>query len=358
MTRITLTDVEAAVLGGAVLGGGGGGSLENGRALGRLALERGAVELVDLADIPEDSTLVTCSYVGSPAAEHICVRPEAYIRALHMLQEGCGVRAEGLITNECGGTAAVNGWLQAATLVLPVVDAPCNGRAHPTGVMGSMGLHALPGYVSHQAAAGGDAAAGRYVELLVSGGLEAASALVRQGALQAGGMVAAARNPVTAGYVSTHGAPGAIRQCIALGQVMLATQPQGGEAICRAAAQYLGGEIAAVETVHNVNLRSTGGFDVGVVQAGAYTLDFWNEYMTLECAGERLATFPDLIMTLDAVYGMPVTTAQVQVGQQLALLVVPRERLLLGAGMFYDELYLPAEQALGKRIRNMGGDER
>jgi hypothetical protein len=91
----------------------------------------------------------------------------------------------GLISNECGGTATTNAWLQAASLGLPVVDAPCNGRADPTGMMGSMGLHAQAGYVSQQAAAGRDAGAGRYVEMSVSGSLETTSGLVRQAAVRA-----------------------------------------------------------------------------------------------------------------------------------------------------------------------------
>jgi len=159
--KVVPADVEAAVWGGAVLGGGGGGSMVNGLELGALALQTGQVNLINVENLPEDAVLVTCSYVGSPAAEHICVRPEAYLRALELLRENTGLDIAGLITNECGGTATVNGWLQAAALSLPVVDAPCNGRAHPTGVMGSMGLHAVEGYVSKQAAAGGEAETGR-----------------------------------------------------------------------------------------------------------------------------------------------------------------------------------------------------
>jgi DUF917 family protein len=216
--------------------------------------------------------------------------------------------------------------------------------------MGSMGLHSLDGYVSHQAAAGGDKSAGRYVEMLVSGSLESASALVRQAAVQAGGMVAVARNPVSAGYVRTHAANGAIRQCIGLGKAMLEGKPFGGKAVCQAAAQYLGGELVTFGRVDSCQLRSTGGFDVGEVVIGDYRMDFWNEYMTLECGTERLATFPDLIMTLSEENGMPVTSAEVQEGQKLVILRVPRKRLILGAGMFHRELYLPAEEIFGKPI--------
>ena len=124
--------------------------------------------------------------------------------------------------------------------------------------------------------------------------------------------------------------------------------------MCRAAADWLGGEIAAVDEVSAVELRSAGGFDVGYVQVGSLTLDFWNEYMTLEHSGERAATFPDLIMTLDAATGEPVTSAEVCVGHRLAVLRVARNRLLLGAGMFDSRLYLPAEEAIDKPIIGKG----
>jgi hypothetical protein len=216
--------------------------------------------------------------------------------------------------------------------------------------MGSLGLHALDGYTAMQAAAGGEQGAGRYVEMFVKGSLDAASALVRQASVQAGGMVAVARNPVRAGYVSTHAALGAIRQCIELGRAMLAARPTGGMAVCLAAAHFLGGQIVISGEVSDYQLRSTGGFDVGCVRIADFTLDFWNEYMTLEQGDRRLATFPDLVMTLDEADGLPVTTAQVRVGQRLAVLSVPWEHLLLGAGMFYPELYEQAERVIGKRL--------
>jgi DUF917 family protein len=348
MTMLTMDDVRAAVL-----GGGGGGSMQNGLELGELAIRRGPPEMVPIEEMPGEAQIVTCSYVGSPAAEHICVRPEAYLRTLEMLREA-GVRIDGLISNECGSMAVVNGWLQAAKLGVPLVDAPCNGRAHPTGVMGAMGLHKVDGYVSIQAVAGGDEAAGRYVEVLVRAGLAEASALVRQAAVQAGGMVAVARNPVSAGYVSGHAAPGAISMCIQLGRAMLAAQLNGGMAVSQAAAGFLDGEVLAVEEVRAVELASAGGFDSGRVMLDDYELTFWNEYMTLERGGERLATFPDLIMTLDAESGQPLTSAEIRAGQRAVLLYVPRDKLILGAGMRDPELLRPAESLLGKRLLEEG----
>jgi len=353
LAELVLTDelVEAAVIGGAVLGGGGGGSMTWGRELARLAVRMGTPRLVDIDDVDDNVTLVTVSAVGAPAATEAMVKPVGYVRAVKLLMEKGDVKADGLITNECGGTAVVNGWLQSALLGIPVVDAPCNGRAHPTGAMGSMGLQTKEGYVSYQAAAGGDPSTGKYLELFVQGNIQQAAALVRQAAVQAGGLVAVARNPIDAGYVKESGAPGAVRQAICLGQAMVAAQPKGGKAVAEAATKVLGGQIVTTGVVEKVELKTEGGFDSGRVIIGGLELTFWNEYMTLEKKdGTRLGTFPDLIMTLDQATGTPVTTADISEQQKVAVLLVPRSQLRLGAGMRCPELFVPAEQVTGKKL--------
>ena len=200
------------------------------------------------------------------------------------------------------------------------------------------------------AAAGGEVSAGRYLEVVVQGDLERASKLIRQAAMQAGGMVAVARNPVEAEYVRRHGAPGAVQKSMEIGRAMIEAGPRGGEAVCEAAAETLEGEILESASVRSVELFSAGGFDTGRVKIKNYELTFWNEYMTLEKNGARVGTFPDLIMTLDTHTGMPVTTAEISEGQQIALLLVPRQNLILGAGMFYPELYAQGEEVLGKKL--------
>ena len=144
-----------------------------------LALDAGLPKLASLEELPEDAVLVTVSAVGAPAAAGQFCTPMHYVRAVELLKER-GLRVDGLITSENGGLASVNGWFQSAVLGIPVVDAPCNGRAHPMGTMGSIGLHAKLDYVSRQAAAGGNPETGKYVELAVAGSIVEASRLIRQ----------------------------------------------------------------------------------------------------------------------------------------------------------------------------------
>jgi DUF917 family protein len=349
VTKIHLNKdlVEAAVLGGAVLGGGGGGSMADGRRNGLLAVEWGAPDLVDLDDLPGEAMLVTASAVGSPAAKSAYALPAHYVRAVELLRDLGGVRIQGVITSENGGVASTNGWVQAAALGVPVVDAPCNGRAHPMGIMGSMGLHDIEGYMSLQTVAGGNPLDGRYLEMLVRGRLDKASAMVLQSAIQSGGMVAVARNPVQVSYARDHAA-------------MLEKQDAGPAAVVEAACESLGGEIVGRGQVVEVKLETRGGLDVGTVRVATgdrevLELTFWNEYMTLEVVDQaqgprRIGTFPDLITTLDLSSGLPLSSAMVAEGQQVAVLYVHRNRLILGAGMRYPGLMRAVEETVGKEV--------
>jgi DUF917 family protein len=321
--------------------------------MGRLAIEVGLPKIVSLDELGDEATLITVSAVGAPAAEAKFARPVHYVRAVQLLVEG-GLEVQGLITSENGGLASLNGWFQSAILGIPVVDAPCNGRAHPIGVMGSIGLHNVSGYLSRQAAAGGNPGAARYVEVRVSAGLVEAARIVRQAAVSAGGMVAVARNPVTADYARDNAAVGALTRAIELGGVLADAMEKTPGSTAEKAAEALGGRVVARGTVAEVTLRTEGGFDVRVVvvktEKASYELTFWNEYMTLESDGERLGTFPDLMATLDAGSGAALTTAAIRRGQQVAVLHVPADRLILGAGMKDPEVYREVERILDRPI--------
>ncbi|MDR7486499.1 MAG: DUF917 family protein [Armatimonadota bacterium] len=352
--RLTAQHVEAAVLGGAVLGGGGGGWIPDGLERGRLAVQLGTPELAAVDDLPPDAMIVTAAAVGAPSPKERFVRPVDYIRAVQVLVERTGIRLGGIIANENGASATVNGWLQAAALGVPVVDAPCNGRAHPTGLMGAMGLHRQPGYTSHQVAVGGNPATGRYLEVHAAGALARTAALIREASVEAGGIVAVARDPVPQSYVREHGAPGAVRQAIAVGEALIGARGRGGSAVLQSVAAAVGGQIVDVGTVEGTRLEVSGGFDVGRVEVagrrGRHELAFWNEYMTLDSDGQRAATFPDLITTLNSEDGVPVAAAEIEPGMRVAILVAPKARLILGAGMRDPQLFRDVERAIGKEV--------
>ena len=146
--KLTEQHVRWAALGGAILGGGGGGSAVTGAETGELAVRFSPLELTPLDQIDPETVIVTASMVGAPAAQEKFVSPADMMRCVELFIKSTGIRPGGIITNENGGGSTFNGWLEASVLGIPLLDAPCNGRAHPTGVMGSLNLHRDPTYVT------------------------------------------------------------------------------------------------------------------------------------------------------------------------------------------------------------------
>ncbi len=352
MNKVKLNEklLNYAVVGGTILGGGGGGAKEPGLVAGKVALDYGEPVLVDIQDIPDDTIILTASAVGAPAAPDKYVVPKDYVRAIKILEDNTGIKVGGIITNENGGSATVNGWIQAAVLNIPVIDAPCNGRAHPTGTMGSMGLNNLEGYVTYQSAVGGNPALGNYIEAFFKGSIENTAKLVRQTSVAAGGLVAVARNPVSASYVKENGAINGVSHAIEVGRVFYEGLEKSPEVAVENVGNFLNGTLVVQGKIDELSLATTGGFDVGKVVIGSYELTFWNEYMTLERGSERIATFPDLIMTFDRESGMPVTSAEICKGQEVIVIQTNQSNLKLGSGMRDLKLMAEIEPIVGKEI--------
>lgn len=346
---------EAAILGGSFFGGGGGGDVRTGTSIAKLAVELGDLYIVGIDEVPRENCVVTASIVGAPAAREKYLKPSHMIRSAELLMEYGSVNICGFVSSENGGTSTANGWIPAAALGIPVVDAPADGRAHPTGVMGSMGLHKVAGYVSVQAAVGGSRDAGTYVEVFARGSLPRVDRLIREAAVQAGGMVAVTRNPVSPGYLRENAAVGGISRAIEVGEIMK-RHLGDAESIAHGIVESLGGgRVVDRGVVEEVSLETRGGYDVGrlVVRgtSGSYEITFWNEYMTLEDAsGARLATFPDLINTLSLETSLPLTSAEVRKGDRVLLMVIPKELVPLGAGVKDPEILRQVEVVVGKRI--------
>lgn len=65
--------------------------------------------------------------------------------------------------------------------------------------------------------------------------------------------------------------------------------------------------------------------------------------------GSRIATFPDLIVTLDAGSSLPLTSAEIKRGDGVLVVAVPRELVPIGAGARDPEAPRQVEEAIGKK---------
>ncbi len=350
--KVNKDNVEALILGGAVLGGGGGGWIEDAKEIANIALEKGFSEIIPIDELPEDATLLTVSAVGAPSSGRGILKSDDFVRAVEILIEKSGVKVDGLISSEIGAIGIVNGWIQSAFLGIPVVDAPCNGRAHPLGLMGSMGLHRKKNYVSIQTAVGGDFEKGDRVEAYYKGSMEKVAELVRESAIRAGGMVAVARNPVSAKYVKENGAPGATKIALRVGEILL-NNGKGAEDTLKKVCNFFKGNFLTKGRVEKVSIKRRGGFDVGIIKVKGrenYEIKVMNEYIALEMGNERVATFPDLIMTFNPENARPVISAEIREKEEICIITVPSQYLPLGSGVRDQSLLAKIEKLIKKKI--------
>jgi DUF917 family protein len=290
------------------------------------------------------------SAVGAPAAKNRYLKPIHFVTALERLIDNTSQPLSGIISSEMGGRASVNGIVQSAVLNLPVVDAPANGRAHPLGVMGGLGLHKRESYLSVQAACGGESKQGRSIELVVFGEVERCGALVREASVQAGGVVAVARNPVAVSWLESHAAGGALARAQALGKKYMSAL-EGCRDAAKLLAEELGGEVIARGSVSKLEMQTKAGLDIGfMVLDTGHKFTIWNEYITAELGSNYLYSFPDLITSIDALSNMPVNTCQLQQGMELCLIGVHHSNLILGATMSDRHLLEKIEDALNIKL--------
>ena len=352
---LTEKDVEPAVRGGSVYAAGGGGWADHGRMLGYAAVSIGRPELVDIEELEPRDWVATAAAIGAPASTtNWEMQGRDYIKAVELLQEALGEKLSGLIIGQNGKSSTLNAWLPSAVLGTKVVDAVGDLRAHPTGDMGSIGMAGSPKPMI-QTAVGGNRAENRYIELVVRGATAKISPILRTAADMSGGFIASCRNPLRARYVRRNAALGGISMTLALGEAIIAAEARGGSAVIDAIVRTTGGNILARGTVTKKELVYTReAFDIGrfVVGEGdgAMTLHVMNEYMAIDDAGgTRLATFPDVITTLDAA-GTPLSAGQLREGMYIFVLHVPKKLIPLSSSVLDPAVYPPVEKAMGIEI--------
>ncbi|MBP6562601.1 MAG: DUF917 family protein [Neisseriaceae bacterium] len=353
MARVlTLQDVEFAIRGGSVFACGGGGWVAHGRELGTMAVTIGRPELVSLDEVADDAWIATAAAIGAPGGltdwEMLGMD---YVKAASLLQEALGEQLYGLIIGQNGMSSTMNAWLPSAVLGTKVIDAVGDIRAHPTGDMGSIGMANSPEQMI-QTAVGGNRANNQYIELVTRGATAKVSPILRKASDMSGGFIASCRNPLRAEYVRRNAALGGISKALSLGQAIMAAEPKGGNAVVDAICQATEGSVIASGTVSANTLRYTDeAFDVGVIEVGTganlVRIHVMNEHMAVENAqGDRLATYPDVITTLNR-DGQPISAGQVHVGMEILVLHVAKQHLPLSSSVVDPSVYPHVEATLG-----------
>lgn len=350
-----LQDVEAAIRGGSVFAAGGGGWADHGRMLGTAAVSVGQPDLVSMDEVPDDAYIATAAAIGAPAGTtEWQMLGVDYVKAVEMLQQELGAPVYGLMIGQNGMSSTMNAWLPSALLGTKVVDAVGDIRAHPTGDMGSIGMAGSP-EATIQVAVGGHRASHSYIELVVRGATGKISPILRKAADMSGGFIASCRNPVRASYVKQNAALGGISRALELGEAILGAEGHGGDAIIAAICKTTSGTVLGRGRVTRKAVTYTeAAFDIGTItiDCGDRTLvlHVMNEYMAIEDGkGARLATFPDVITTLNA-EGRPVSVGHIQDGDELSVFHIAKAHLPLSSSVKDPAVYPVCEAALGIAI--------
>ncbi|MDB5653401.1 MAG: hypothetical protein JWQ94_1014 [Tardiphaga sp.] len=350
-----LQDVEAAIRGGSVFAAGGGGWADHGRMLGTAAVSVGQPELVSMDEVPDDAYIATAAAIGAPAGTtEWQMLGVDYVKAVELLQQELGAPVFGLMIGQNGMSSTMNAWLPSALLGTKVVDAVGDIRAHPTGDMGSIGMAGSPD-ATIQVAVGGHRASNSYIELVVRGATGKISPILRKAADMSGGFIASCRNPVRASYVKKNAALGGISRALELGEAILGAEGQGGDAVIAAICKTTSGTVLGRGRVTRKAVTYTeAAFDIGTITIDcgdrSLVLHVMNEYMAIEDgSGERLATFPDVITTLNG-DGRPVSVGHIKEGDELSVFHIAKAHLPLSSSVKDPAVYPVCETALGIAI--------
>src|ERR1700761_7122476 len=197
---LTAEDVEAGMVGGLFLSAGGSGrnAVAKNRGLGQMALDYGGVRLVGIDELDPDAPVITATAVGAPGFANWAIRPRDSINAARRLIERFERPPVGVI---CGHVPGFNAWLVAAALGLDYVDAASNGRGHPTVKMGGMGLASRLDLSITQVGCSGSKAEKNEFAIDAESEIVRTSNLMRQASVINGGLIYAARGPLSAGFI-------------------------------------------------------------------------------------------------------------------------------------------------------------
>jgi DUF917 family protein len=330
---VSAAEIESLAIGAWILGTGGGGSpylaLLNMRNLYR----RGVVcRLMDPMALGDDDLVAVVSNMGAPlVGQERLADPRTVARAVTMMEEYLGRSFRAVMSLEIGGGNAIQPFMAAALLDLPVVDADCMGRAFPEAQMTSFAIHDLCMYpltladVRDNAVIVARAASWKWMERLS-----------RKACVEVGSIASTCKAPRTGKEV---------KECAILYSTTKAIRL--GETVQAARRAHRDPSLAVIEAeqglllfkgkIRDVARRTTEGFLRGTAtldgldefRGRGFGLAFQNEFAVGWLDGEPRVMTPDLICVLDSVSGEAIGTETLRYGQRVTVLALPAPPVLL-----------------------------
>ncbi len=324
---VSLAEIEALAVGAWILGTGGGGSpylaLLNLRQLYRQGT---VVSLLDPMELDDADRVAVVSNMGAPlVGQERLTDPRHIARAVRLMEEYTGKRFGAVMSLEIGGGNALQPFMAAALLGLPVVDADTMGRAYPEAQMTSVAVHDLPMYpltlvdVRDNAVIVARAASWKWMERLS-----------RRACVEVGSIASTCKAPRTGKEVKACAILYTTTKAIRLGQAVLEARREHRDPIAAVIDTERGVRLFAGK-VRDVARRTTEGFLRGTAtlegldahRGHEFTLAFQNEFAVGWLDGVPRVMTPDLICVLDSHSGEAVGTETLRYGQRVTVVALP-----------------------------------
>lgn len=325
-------DLEYIALGAAILGTGGGGNSYIGMLRAREQLRAGRrIRIIPPETLRDDDLIISVGSIGAPTVsiEKIKRGDESY-RAVRAIEREVGQPAAALLSDEIGGSNAIEPMVAAALADLPIVDVDGMGRAFPELQMNTFfiyGLAPAPGALCDEK---GNTVV--FTEAISAVWLER---LARADTIVMGCTAAFALPPLTGWQVNQWGIKYTVSQSWRLGQAVTLARAEKRDPVTAVLAQE-GGRLLFKGKIVDVARWTTGGFARGCLEIEgfeAYTgaalqIEFQNENLIARHEGKAIAMVPDLICIVDSDTARPISTEETRYGLRVAVLGLPCSPLL------------------------------
>jgi DUF917 family protein len=287
---------------------------------------------MDASELADDDLVAVVSNMGAPlVGQERLTDPRTMARAVTMMEDYLGRKFRAVMSLEIGGGNAIQPFMAAAMMDLPVVDADCMGRAFPEAQMTSFAIHDLQMYpltladVRDNAVIVARAASWKWMERIS-----------RKACVEIGSIASTCKAPRTGKEVKACAILGSTTKAIGIGRAVQAARRAHRDPIDAILAAESGQKLFTGK-VHDIARRTTEGFLRGTAsiegldgwRGHAFSLAFQNEFAVGWLDGEPRVMTPDLICVLDTVSGDAIGTETLRYGQRVTVIALPAPPVLL-----------------------------
>ncbi len=332
----TKDNIGAFLEGLSILGTGGGGSSKLGRVILENDLEKGrAAKIIKPEDVPDDATVATGGIMGSVKILDK-MNPQDVVAgwerrfelsdAFKLQAKTIGKKIDYIVAAEIGALNTPVMLSLGARTGIPVIDGDGLGRAAPETQMSSFigyGISLTPMPLVD--------AVGNAVVVSYEVDNTFADMLARWVITRAGGMGANCDYPMSGKKLKETVIPHTISGAMSLGEEVIRARIKKTDPVA-VIAKYIGGHHIHTGVIQKMEENEWEGFYfINARLSGGAELVIKNENMVLFINEKPVTVFPDLILGLDPKTGRGLMSADLNVGDEMALVVAPCHPRLRGA---------------------------